>query len=173
MRKGSGGWRNGFRFLGLVCLVYAAAGAASPVTALAGLGIFWSIVLSILPVMVLVFAMMFAVNLFMRPERVARYLGSGSGPRGWLFAIAGGIISTGPAYMWYRMLADLRERGMKDSLVAAFIYSRAVKIPLIPVMVYYFGWAFTATLTIYMIVFSVINGFIVGFKGGVKNEDSG
>jgi uncharacterized membrane protein YraQ (UPF0718 family) len=173
MKKAESGGRSALKFLGAVCLVYVAVGIAIPGTALSGLGIFWSILLSILPVMVLVFAMMFVTNLFMKPKRVVKYLGGGSGLRGWLFAIGGGIISTGPAYMWYKMLADLREHGMKESLIAAFIYNRAVKIPLIPIMVYYFGWIFTATLTIYMLAFSVINGFIVGFKRGEGNEDSG
>jgi uncharacterized membrane protein YraQ (UPF0718 family) len=71
------------------------------------------------------------------------------------------------------MLAELRKHGMKDSLIAAFLYNRAVKIPLIPVMIYYFGWLFTALIMIYMIAFSIINGLIVGFNGGVKDEDSG
>lgn len=170
--KGKPGRKGSLRFLGGLCIVYVAAGIVSPATLLRSLTIFWGMLTSILPVLLLVFAMMFAVNLVMKPARVTKYLGSGSGLKGWLFAIGGGIISTGPVYLWYRMLADLRERGMKESLIAAFIYNRSVKIPLLPVMVYYFGWLFVVTLTIYMLVFSVINGLIVGFRRGEGNEDS-
>ena len=82
----------------------------------------------IAPVLLLVFGMMFLTNLFFEGNRIARFLGKGSGLRGWMVAIAGGIASSGPIYMWYPMLSDLKEKGMKDSLIAAFLYNRAVKI---------------------------------------------
>jgi len=63
--------------------------------------------------------------------------------------------------MWYPLLGDLKEKGMKDSLIATFLYNRAVKIPLLPMMVDYFGWDFALALSIYMILFSVVNGVIV------------
>ena len=178
MKEGKGGRvaeknMKGFRFLLGACLVYIVAGFASPELAWSAITVFVRIVVNILPALVLVFGMMFAVNLLLEPKRIIKYLGSESGVKGWFIAIAGGIISTGPIYVWYPLLAELRKHGMKDSLIAAFLYNRAVKIPLIPVMVYYFGWLFTAVLIVYMLVFSIINGLIVGFRGGVKNEDSG
>ena len=163
---------GGIKFLAAACLIYLAAGLANPGTAIEGLGIFWGIIISIIPAMVLVFGMMFLVNMFISPGKVARYMGEGSGLKGWLIAVGGGIISTGPVYLWYRILADMRKQGMKDSLIAAFIYSRAVKVPLLPLMVYYFGWLFTAVLTFYMVAFSIINGFIVGLIGGARHENS-
>jgi uncharacterized membrane protein YraQ (UPF0718 family) len=76
---------------------------------------------------------------------------------------AGGIASSGPIYMWYPLLSDLKEKGMRDSLIAAFLYNRAIKIPLLPMMVHYFGWDFTFALSIYMVLFSVVNGVIVQY----------
>jgi len=73
----------------------------------------------------------------------------------------GGILSSGPVYVWYPLLADLREEGMRDSLVAAFMYARAIKIPMIPLLVYYFGWNFTLLFTLYLLIFSVLNGLLV------------
>jgi len=55
----------------------------------------------------------------------------------------------------------LKEKGMKDSFIATFLYNRAVKIPLMPMMIFYFGISFTAILTIYIVIFSIINGFCV------------
>jgi uncharacterized membrane protein YraQ (UPF0718 family) len=115
----------------------------------------------IVPVLVAVFGLMFLTNLLFEAKDIARFLGKGSGLSGWLLAIAGGILSSGPIYMWYPLLGDLKERGMRDSLIAAFLYNRAIKIPLLPMMVYYFGWAFTAMLSIYMVLFSVLNGVLV------------
>ena len=69
-----------------------------------------------------------------------------------------GIIATGPVYIWYSMLADLQEKGMRIAFSGVFLYMRSVKLPFIPLMIYYFGGAFTAVLTMYLIVFSVFAG---------------
>jgi len=112
---------------------------------------------------------MFLTNQFFEARNIVRILGKGSGLRGWLLAISGGIISSGPIYMWYPLLGDLKEKGMKNSFIAAFLYNRAIKIPLIPMMVYYFGWSFTITLSIYMLLFSIVNGLLVEkLTGGVR-----
>ena len=127
------------------------------------------LILRILPVLMLVLGIMFLTNLFFEARSTVRILGKGSGLRGWVFAISGGIISSGPIYMWYPLLSDLKERGMRDSLIAVFLYNRAIKIPLIPMMVHYFGWPFTITLSIYMVLFSIVNGLLVEkLTGGVR-----
>jgi uncharacterized membrane protein YraQ (UPF0718 family) len=113
------------------------------------------------PVLLIVLVVMFFTHLFFEGQRIVRFLGKESGFQGWMVAIAGGIASSGPIYMWYPLLSDLKEKGMKDSLIATFLYNRAIKIPLLPMMVHYFGWDFTLTLSIYMILFSVVNGVVV------------
>ena len=137
------------------------------------LSVLGRLILRIVAVMTLVFAIMFLTNLFFEAGSIVRILGKGSGLRGWLLAISGGIISSGPIYMWYPFLGDLKESGMKDSLVAAFLYNRAIKIPLLPMMVHYFGWPFTITLSIYMVFFSIVNGILVErFAGGGKSHEN-
>jgi uncharacterized membrane protein YraQ (UPF0718 family) len=115
----------------------------------------------IAPILLIVFLVMFLTNLFFENKSISRFLGKGSGFRGWMVAIAGGIVSSGPIYMWYPLLSDLKEKGMRDSLIATFLYNRAIKIPLLPMMGYYFGWDFTLVLSITMVLFSVVNGVIV------------
>jgi len=149
-------------FLGVVLLIYLMLGFANFPLFIRSGSAFVKIFVNILPVIALVFGIMFLSNFILTAERTAKYLGSESGMKGWMVAIVGGILSTGPIYMWYPLLADLREKGMKPSLIATFLYNRAVKIPLIPMMIYYFGWAFTILLTVYMVIFSVIQGSIVG-----------
>ncbi len=123
---------------------------------------FFALVLKILPVFLTVFFLMFFIRIFIGPKRMLKYLGEGTGLKGWMIAIGGGILSSGPIYMWYPLLADMQSEGMKKSLIAVFIYNRAIKLPLLPLMVYYFGLPFTVTLTFYIIVFSVIGGILVG-----------
>jgi uncharacterized membrane protein YraQ (UPF0718 family) len=121
----------------------------------------WRLILRIAPVLLLVFVVMFFFNRFFENDRVIGLFGKGSGFQGWVIAIVGGILSSGPIYMWYPLLSDLKEKGMENSLVAAFLYNRAVKIPLLPMMIYYFGWPFTLVLSFLMVLFSIANGILV------------
>ena len=115
----------------------------------------------IIPVFVLVFVFMFFLDIFFDPKKIVKFVGKSAGLKGWLISIIGGILSTGPIYMWYPLLSDLKEKGMRDCFIAAFLYNRAVKIPLLPMMIYYFGLPFTIILSFYMILFSIINGIAV------------
>ena len=157
IEKTGGSWA----FLLLVVVVYLILGIVDFELARNTLHVLGTLILRILPILILVFAVMFLTNLFFDAKNIVRILGKGSGLRGWGFAISGGIISSGPIYMWYPLLGDLKQKGMKDSLIAAFLYNRAIKIPLIPMMISYFGWAFTITLSMYMVLFSILSGFLV------------
>ena len=59
------------------------------------------------------------------------------------------------------MLKDLKKHGAGFGFVATFLYNRAVKIPLLPVMFFYFGLTFVVVLTIVMIIASIIQGWII------------
>jgi len=122
---------------------------------------FFQLIREIFPVFVLVFILMFISNLLLDVKKVIKYTGESAGFKGWFTSVAAVILSSGPIYMWYPLLSDLKDKGMKNAFITAFLYNRAVKIPLLPMMIYYFGLAFTIVLTIYMILFSVINGLIV------------
>ncbi len=124
-------------------------------------GFFFKLLIRIIPALLVVYLAMFLINLLVKPQKIARHLGEDSGTRGILISMVAGILSTGPIYVWYPLLKDLREKGMTNMLITIFLYNRAVKIPLLPMMIYYFGLQFTVILTILMIVFSVINGWAV------------
>ncbi len=123
---------------------------------------FTDLFLKIIPAFVVVFFLMFVFSLFFDSKKTSELIGRQAGIKGWLIAIIGGIISMGPIYMWYPLLADLREKGMRNAFIVVFLYNRAVKIPLLPMMIYYFGLPFVVILTFYMILFSIINGILVG-----------
>lgn len=152
---------NKWGFLFVAVLVYLIAAIFDADFAKTAFLQFAGLCVKILPAFALVFILMFLCNIFLDVRKIMRFLGEGSGIRGWALAIAGGVLSLGPIYMWYPMLADLKEKGMKDRFIAAFLYSRAVKIPLLPVMIYYFGLPFSVVINLYIILFSPINGFLV------------
>ena len=101
------------------------------------------------------------MNYFVNPKKISRYVGEKSGWKGWVLATGAGIISHGPIYVWYPLLKELREHGMKNGLAAVFLYNRAVKIPLVPLMIYYFGVQFLIILTLLTLLASIIEGKII------------
>jgi uncharacterized membrane protein YraQ (UPF0718 family) len=152
--------RANWLFLGMVALLYAVVAAVDATAIDRALSLFASIARQVIPVLVLVFVLVFLTNLLIRPETVGSHLGSGAGWRGWMIALAAGIISTGPIFLWYPMLADLREKGMRTAFIATFLSARAIKLALIPLMIFYFGAAFTAVLTAYLAGFSLVAGYL-------------
>ena len=158
-KNGSKSWFP-FIFPGVVAGIYCIIAMIDSIIAIRALEAFVIILRQIIPVLALVFALMFLIDLFIRPAVIAKHLGSDSGVSGWLLAIVAGIIATGPVYVWYSMLADFREKGMRTALAGVFLYMRSVKIPFIPVMIYYFGGLYTVVLTTYLIVFSILVGII-------------
>lgn len=101
------------------------------------------------------------MNHFVNPGTVSKYVGKGSGIKGWFLAIFTGMLSHGPVYAWYPLLRDLRNQGMKSGLIAAFLYNRAIKILLLPLMIYYFRTRFVLILTCYIVVASIVQGWII------------
>ena len=156
-KKSGGGWL----FLALVLGVYALLGLIKPEATAEALIFFVGVMGQVLPVLGLVFLFLFIANLVLKPKRIRRYLGKESGIKGWVAAVFGGILSMGPIYAWYTMLGELRQQGMRDALIATFLYSRAVKLPLLPLMVHYFGAVYTLVLCLYLIGFAFINGILV------------
>ena len=157
IKKGLGGWL----FLTLVLITYGLLSLIDPAAATQSLAFFTQVMLQVLPVLGLVFILLFVANLALKPKWIKRYLGSGSGIKGWIAATLGGMLSLGPIYPWYAMLSELQQKGMRSGLIAAFLYSRAVKLPLLPPMIHYFGVTYTLVLCLYLIGFSIINGIVV------------
>ncbi len=160
-REGKQQSRAGAYFLVSVVALYLLLFPFRPEAVQEGLRTSGGLLLSVVPIILLVALFMGVINYFASPRSISRYVGKGSGVKGWALAVSIGIVSHGPVYLWYPLLRDLRTRGMRSGLAAAFLYNRAIKIPLLPLMVYYFGPLFVAVLLFLMIVASVIEGTIV------------
>ncbi len=120
-----------------------------------------AVLAKILPIFLLVIGFTALINYLLKPKEIASHLGEGSGVKGWAIALTAGIISHGPMYAWYPMVEDLKRHGLKNGLIATFFYARSIKIPLLPIMIDYFGFAFTAILTFYILAASVIQGLLI------------
>ncbi len=148
-------------FLGSVILLYLVLFFFEPEKIRESLKISGNIFIQIVPWLFLIIFLMGIINYFVKPKTVLKYVGEGSGVKGWVLAISAGILSHGPIYAWYPLLRDLRNQGMKSGLVAVFLYNRAIKIPLLPLMVHYFRMPFVIILTGYIIAASIVQGHII------------
>lgn len=129
--------------------------------ALTGLEDTGKMFLRLIPVLMLVLVIMFVINRFVHTDRVRKHFGEESGWKGWLWSVITGILISGPPYVLFPLLEDMKKKGTKSSLIAVFLYNRNVKIPFFPVMVYYFGWVFTVIISFYIIFFSFLSGWLI------------
>lgn len=153
--------KGSYFFLGGVLLVYLLLIVLDSQNAYSALLASFKIMLNILPVLLLVVFFTAIIKFYLTPKDISRYVGRDSGIRGWIFATIGGILSHGPAYVWYTMLGELREQGMSNGLIGVFLYARSIKLPLLPVMIALFGATFVGTLYIFMLAGSVVQGLIL------------
>ncbi len=153
-------FRGKYLFL-LVAALYAVLSVVNGDTALAALGKSGAVVLKILPIIAVVILFTGLLNYFLQPRWIGRHLGRESGQTAWLWALAAGVISHGPMYAWYPMLEDLRSHGMRDGLIVVFFFSRAIKVPLLPMMIDYFGWGFTLVLSFYILAAALVQGWML------------
>jgi uncharacterized membrane protein YraQ (UPF0718 family) len=169
-QKQSGKISRTFVFPVAVLVIYAVIAFVSPDKALSAMKSSGDILFKVLPSLALIFVFMLLLNLFLNPARVSRFLGKGSGLKGVLLSIATGIISTGPIYAWYPLLKDLKAKGAEESSIAIFLYNRAIKPFLLPIMISYFGWIYTAILTILMVLASIVVGYLMNIFSPVKKK---
>lgn len=148
----------GWYFLLGVIMAYGLTSLVSPENASTAIRYFATILRKLIPVLIFIFVLMTLTNYLIKPKALVKYLGKNSGIRGWLIAIASGVLSSGPIYMWYPFLGELQKKGMKTGLIAAFLYNRAIKIPLFPLLITYFGISYSIILMIVMMILSVLQG---------------
>ncbi len=122
---------------------------------------FLHIFIKLIAVLVFIFILMVFSNYYLNPKKMAKYVGKEAGVKRWIVVITAGILSAGSIYIWYPLLKDLKEKGMESGLIAAFLYNRAIKLQLIPLMILYFSAKFILLLTVLMIAASVAQGLII------------
>lgn len=172
-RKGRRGrFLRRWAFLLVVAAVYGVLFLAAPGRALAALISSGRVLLQVAIPLSIAFLLMFLVNLFMKPAQVARFMGSGAGFKGVVLSTAAGILSMGPIYAWYPLLKSLREKGASVFHLANFLSNRAVKPYLLPLMVFYFGWAFALTLSVLTVLGSLLVAAVVALLAGAGRLES-
>jgi uncharacterized membrane protein YraQ (UPF0718 family) len=152
--------KSSYLILSILILIYFILACLTPIVFHAALVALYKILIKIIPAFIAVFILMAITNYFITPQFINRHLGK-RGVKRWFFVIIGGILSSGPIYMWYPFLAELKKKGLSYGLIACFLYNRAIKIPLLPIAALYFSWQYIIILTLVMIFFSIIQAFII------------
>ncbi len=156
LKKISGGWF----FLFCIIFIYIIFLIFNKQIYLDSLSFFNQIILKIIPIFIFVFVLMTLSNYFITPKLIIKHL-TEKGLKKWIFAIIGGILSSGPIYIWYPLLADLKSKGLSNGLLVCFLYNRAIKIPLLPLAIAYFNWQYVFVLSFTMIIASIIQGVLL------------
>jgi len=156
---------KGLKFLLVVILCFAALLIFDTQNALASLQKSGTTLFKLIPIFMLVIILTALINYFLKPKQIMKHFGKDSGAIGVTYAMFGGIISHGPMYAWYGMLQDMRSHGLKDGLIAVFMYARAVKLPLLPFMIDMFGLLFTIVMTLYILIAAVLQGKVIDALG--------
>jgi len=154
--------RGGIRFVLLVMTSYLCVGYFNRSYSERALRSFMQTLINVLPILIFVFTVIFLINIFIRPAAIKKHLGSDSGLKGWMYAMIGSILIAGPPYILMPFFGELQKQGMKNSLIILFFSNRTVQPPFIPVMIYYFGTPFTVVISVYILIFAVINGLVLG-----------
>jgi len=170
LNKKSKGNNYQWIFISIVILLYLILYIIHPNKTADSLSATMLLLFNILPILFVVFLFMVISNYYLSPKVISKYVGKGSGIKGWIIAVITGILSHGPIYAWFPLLRDMKNHGMRDGLVAAFLYNRSVKLPLLPIMIFYFGWVFVLVLMVLIMLASVIEGTLIELMVGVKTD---
>ncbi|MEA3414472.1 MAG: hypothetical protein U9Q99_03035 [Nanoarchaeota archaeon] len=149
-----------WKFLIIITLIYFGILIFNSKLFLTSLNFATTIFLEIIPVFIIIFILMTLSNYFITPEFIIKHL-KRKGFKKWFFVVIAGILSSGPIYMWYPLLGDLKKKGLSNGLIACFLYNRAIKIPLLPIAISYFNLKYILILTLVMIIFSIIQGILI------------
>jgi len=159
-KKGKPKNRSGWVMLSITIILYVVIAFLEPSLAISSLNKSLGILKTILPILLIVLLIMALLGTFINSKSIVKHLGEGSGVRGWIISLAGGVLSHGSTYIWYPILSELRNAGAREGLIVAFFYARAIKLPWIPVMIGYFGFTFTLLLSIYILLGAWVQGII-------------
>ncbi|MCK5449639.1 hypothetical protein KAI32_02140 [Candidatus Pacearchaeota archaeon] len=121
---------------------------------------FLDLLLKIIPAFVLVFILITISNYFITPERVTKF-STKKGILKWLLMVLAGVLSVGPLFVWYPLLAKLKNHGLNPGLVATYIYSKAIVISFFPLLIFYFSLKYIIVLYCVLAIASIIQGILI------------
>jgi len=124
---------------------------------------FYKNLIQIIPILILVYFIIFIFNLIIDNDKLKLILEKKNYFFKLILSIFIGIISSGPVYIWYPLLKKIKENSLTYWQIASFIYARAIKIPMFPIMITYFWIKYTIVFNSTILIFSVFIWLIIDF----------
>ncbi|HUV00038.1 MAG TPA: hypothetical protein VMW32_03640 [Bacteroidales bacterium] len=120
--------------------------------------------LKLLPVLILMLALV-SIALFLIPnETLIKYMGEGSGTKGWVTASLIGSVALIPGFIAYPLCGILIDNGVAYSVIAVFITTLMMTGFLtLPVEVKFFGWKVSVIRNLVSLAAALFIGLIMGF----------
>ncbi|MBU4069568.1 MAG: hypothetical protein KJ646_01150 [Nanoarchaeota archaeon] len=121
---------------------------------------FFNSLAKIIPAFIFVFMIMTIINYFLTPEKILNFSRK-KGIKKWLFMVLSGILSTGPPFLWYPLLTKLKKQGLNPGLIATFLYSKALVISFLPLLIFYFSFKYMIVLYFVLAIAALVQGIII------------
>ena len=94
-----------------------------------------------------------------------KWLGKGSGVRGFAFVCTFPIFMGGSLFTVFPLLKSLREKGARTGAIASFITAWGGKAPLLPLETKFLGWHFALVRLGFVIIFAFFMGLLMDWVG--------
>ncbi len=120
--------------------------------------------LRLLPTLILMLALVSVVLYLIPEEKLAKYMGEGSGIAGWVTAALFGSVALIPGFIAYPLCGILVKSGVAYSVIAVFITTLMMTGFLtLPVEAKFFGWRVSIIRNLVSLAAALFIGLIMGF----------
>jgi len=120
--------------------------------------------LRLLPTLLSMLALVSVVLYLIPEEKLARYMGEGSGIAGWATAALFGSVALIPGFIAYPLCGILVKSGVAYSIIAVFITTLMMTGFLtLPVEAKFFGWRVSIVRNLVSLAAALFIGLIMGF----------
>jgi len=119
-----------------------------------------SIIKEILPILLFVYIFMLGFS-FINEQKLKAYIEKAPPAIKYLLLSVLGTLSHGPIFAWYPFLKELNQKGISKGAIGTFLYSRGIKLTLLPMLISFFDIKFAVILTVVILVFSIIEGVFI------------
>ena len=154
------GMQKSHWFLILMVVSYVVLYLTSPAKTDSAIQYVLSIFKELIPILVLVYVFMFLFSLI-NEKKMRKYIENAPMALKYVLMSILGTLSHGPIYAWYPLLKDFNEKGLSLGPISTFLYSRGIKLTLIPMLISFFDLKYAIILTVTTLVFSIVEGIII------------
>ena len=147
-------------FLGIMILIYVILYFLYPEKTFNAILYVIEIIKEILPILLFVYVFMVAFA-FINEKKLKEYIQKAPMFVKYILLSLLGTLSHGPIYAWYPLLKELNQKGISKGAIGTFLYSRGIKLTLLPMLVSFFDLKYAIILTITTLIFSLIEGIVI------------